>query len=1362
MSAAAKAETALQHPDGELADNLYWLSKIDEGIPRAQLVPDFKRSAGSRHAYQSSAFSVDPDVVRILKSLDRTHGVSDLVLCATLLTAFLARYHREERLVVGLQTSSDSDALTDTAVVPLHLVCNGEQAVPALMRTIAEEVASSFDRAPCTASSMAKIMGVDLNDNRCPFFDVGLAIGDGAAAFDTETYPVDLAFVFNGSAGLIRGHVLYAADLFHSSTIERFISHLLHAAKQISLRPASRLADIDVLGADERSRILDEFRGGSVSFPVDKTLHELFEHQVRRTPDAVAAIDRHRQLSYAELNSRANRLARTLLSLGLTKGGFVGILLNRGCDFVTAMLAVFKAGGAYVPLDPTYPRDRVLYMLDDSQTSFVISNSALVGAFQDVIAGAEQLRFVLSVEGAIASMPREAQQRSITVVSPETIASMAHDDLALPLVGSDRAYMIYTSGSTGRPKGAICRHDGALNHLYGELHGLGIDSAFRFLQTAASSSDISVWQFMAPLLFGGATVVVDYDVVVDPGQLFSAIKNHRVSVAELVPVVLRGLIDHVSDLPIAARRLPALRFMMATGEALAAELVDRWLLAYPEIPIANTYGPTETSDDVTLLVLRKPITEKRAIVPIGRPLPNISIFVLDRELRPVPIGVPGEICIGGIGVGEGYWQQPDKTKAVFVSSPFPQLCEDPIYRSGDLGRWLPDGSVEFLGRIDQQVKVRGFRVEPGEIEAVLTRHPAIQDAAVVAAYDSAGNNRLVGYFVARKDQSVATGELRQFLQGVLADHMVPAALVPLSALPLTPLGKVDRKALTRSEYPGSVERENYVSPRNETERVLAAAWCKVLNQRQVGIDDNFFEIGGDSILTIHIIAELKKAGLHVVPKQLFLYPTIAELAAQIHVAKAPTVAPEAGRAMSENGKPQWNLEPLRQQLVTTFPDLEDVYPLAATQRGIYFQSILPAKSSGGYIEQIGFELHGDLDEEAFAKAWQQTVSATDVLRTAVVRRGVPQPMQVVLRSATLTLQIRDWHELSAGDCDPALEALVVEDRRNGFDLAKPPLMRVTLTRLRDKRWHVLWTYHHIILDGWSEPLILGDVFAAYNSMVGAPQSQAAGHVRYRDFVVWSESQDLAKAQHFWRQQLAGFASPVRLKDNSPAVQPPASVELSHGWEEILLTKAETSRLDDVARRNKLTLSTIIHGTWGILLHRRTASEDVVFGSVASGRQCDFPQVESVRGVVVVTQPIRARLVGEATFSSWLRLLQLQMAEIREFEQTPLALIQQWCDVPAEKRPLFDTLVVMANYLGSDLANCHPKGVELSKVSYVTQPLYALTLFIQNGEQMKIRLVYDKRRYALVTVQQLLAEYRQLLIRFSENPEQRLLSQPTLS
>jgi aryl carrier-like protein len=607
---------------------------------------------------------------------------------------------------------------------------------------------------------------------------------------------------------------------------------------------------------------------------------------------------------------------------------------------------------------------------------------------------------------------------------------------------------------------------------------------------------------------------------------------------------------------------------------------------------------------------------------------------------------------------------------------------------------------------------------------------------------------------------VSAGELREFLQRVLADQMIPAALVPLSALPLTPLGKVDRKALTRTEYASSIGRENYVAPRNDIERALAAAWCKLLGQHQMSVDDNFFEFGGDSILTIHIIAELKKAGLNVAPKQFFLHPTIAELATQVH----PTAATSepAGPAAADVGERQRETEARLGHLAATFPDIEDVYPLAPTQRGIYFQSILPARSSGGYVEQVGFELHGDLDEAAFARAWQQTVNDTDVLRTAVVRHGVPQPMQIVLRSAALMLQMQDWRAQTAAEREAALEKLVVDDRKKGFDLARPPLLRVTLTRLTDNSWHVLWAYHHIILDGWSEPLVLSDVFAAYDSIVEARPHRSSSRARYRDFVAWVESQDLARAEEFWRQQLAGFVAPVRLRDNSPAVQPPASAELSHDSEEILLTDAETRRLDDVARRSKLTLSTVVHGAWGILLHRRAEAEDVVFGSVASGRQCGFPQVESIRGVVVATQPMRTRLIGDAALSSWLRLLQLQMAEIREFEQTPLALVQQWSEVPPEKRPLFDTLVVMANYLGSDLANCRPNGVELTKVAYFTQPLYALTLFVQGGEQLRVRLVYDKRRFALETVRGLLAEYRQVLIGFAENPEQRIVRAPGAS
>ena len=795
--------------------------------------------------------------------------------------------------------------------------------------------------------------------------------------------------------------------------------------------------------------------------------------------------------------------------------------------------------------------------------------------------------------------------------------------------------------------------------------------------------------------------------------------------------------------------------MMCTGEGLAAELVDRWLALYPGIPLANTYGPTETSDDVTLLVMRQPISDRWAVAPIGRALPNLSLFVLDRDLQLVPVGVPGEICVAGIGVGDGYWRQPDKTEAAFVPCPFPDVATGLMYRTGDLGRWLQGGSIEFLGRIDQQVKVRGFRVEPGEIEDSMTKHPDVQDAAVVAVDDGAGNKRLVGYFVTYKGGlSLSSGELRQFLKSTLVDHMVPAVLTRLAALPLTPLGKLDRKALSRLEYLKDTDSDSYHSPRNDAEATLATAWATVLGRPRVGIHDNFFEIGGDSMSTLRVIAELKRTGVRLTPKQLFVHPTIAELAAHVSAAgQSMTGPPDMPNVPIVSEGPDW--APFRQQLEIVFPDIDDAYPMSASQRGIYFHSILALRNSGAYIEQITFNLDGDLNEDVFALAWQHAVNTIDVLRTAIVRRGAPQPAQVVFCSASLPPGGHDWRQRPASEQQEALHSLQAQERMRGFDLKSPPLMRIALVRLAPTRWRVLWTYHHIILDGWSEPIVLDRVFRAYDAMLGNHDPAPSAPERYRDFVAWSERQDMAPAERFWREQLAGFAAPVTIKDHSPAIQPPTNWESSHDSHERTLSPEQSSSLEDVARRNRLTLSTLIHGAWSVLLHGRTDSADVVIGSVVSGRQCDCPGVERMAGLLVVTQPLRTRLVEDASVSSWLRLVQLQMAEMREYEHTPLVLIQQWCEQSIGKRPLFDSIVVIGNYEGSDLASNGPVGCEISDVTYVTQPLYALTLFVVMGPSLSVRLVYDKRRYARDTVRQLLDDYLGCLSGIAENPEQRL-------
>jgi amino acid adenylation domain-containing protein len=1359
MITVAATQPAVPQVEHEFADELYWLSKLDDTLARACVLPDFPRTPVGKHRYETVELTLEPHVAGVLRSLDTTHGVSDLVLCASLVAILLAKYHMHDTLVVGLHAPRSVAA--GGGVSPLAMKCRKDDSIREVMSAVAADVHEILHRPAPDPVRMAQVLGVTLAGNRSAFFDVALSVGEGASRLDFDTYPVDLAFLLDVDAGHIRGRVAYAADLYAAARIRRLVSHFERAAEQLAAHPLARIADIDILGGDERGRILHQLSGRAASFGLDRTVSQLFEAHARQAPRAMAVVHGDASLTYAELDARANRLANRLLSLGLQKGQFAAILLHRGCEFLTAMLAVFKAGGAYVPLDPTYPHERIRYMLEDSETAFVISNAALIEIFGTAIADADRVHAVLSLEGEASEPALSRLDSPLTVVGPDAIAQAPATPPDVAMSGSDLAYMIYTSGSTGRPKGAICRHDGALNHLYGELQGLGIDHPFTFLQTAASSSDISVWQFVAPLVFGGTTVVVDYEAVIDPMQLLRTIRDGRVTVAELVPVVLRGLLDYLAALSPEERVLPDLGFMMATGESLPTALVNRWLALYPQIPIANTYGPTETSDDVTLLVMREPLPAERAVVPIGRPLPNAYIFVLDRNLALMPEGVAGEICVAGIAVGEGYWRQPEKTASAFVPCPFPEVAGGRMYRTGDLGRWLPDGCVEFLGRIDQQVKVRGFRVEPGEVEAVLAQHPAIQDAAVVAAHDASGTNRLVGYYVARKDECATAAELRLFLKARLADHMVPGALVQLTTLPLTPLGKVDRKALSEHEHEAHAPTEGYVAPRTELEHVIAAAWSAILGRRSIGVHENFFEIGGESIAVIHVIAALRKHGLRLAPREIFLHPTIAELAVRLSDHGFQQIS-ETTPSAEPSAQTKWDVALWRSHLEPLFSGIEDVYPLAHTQRGIYLQTLLPAKTSGAYIEQIAFDLDGKLEEDAFCRAWQYAVNATEALRTAVTRRGAPQPVQVVVRSARLPLELQDWRERTDEKQAAAYDALLAADRRKGFDLRSAPLTRVTLIRLSARRWRVLWSYHHIILDGWSEPLVLGSVCAAYNAFVEGRLPRAEPSGRYRDFVAWAESADMAVAQKFWQQQLAGFTDPVLIKDDSPGVEPPASGEISHGSHEIMLERPEASRLEACARRNKITFGTIVHGAWALLLHQRTASEDVVFGSVGSGRQCGLPQAETLRGVLVSTLPVRTRLVSDASVSSWLRSLQLQMAEIREFEQTPLGQIQQWCDVPAQKRPLFESIVVLANYTGSDLAQCHLKDVELTDVAYYTQPLFALTLFVVAGDEPTIRLVYDKKRYAAATVRALLDEYRRLLTGISGYPEQRLGSLAALA
>lgn len=656
--------------------------------------------------------------------------------------------------------------------------------------------------------------------------------------FSPEGTPSDPAgnvqFVVTEVAGKLKLNLFYHQHLFADLAM---LPRLASLSAQVIANSDIRFGQFDVVAdPSERLQLLELWNDTDRQYDLSMCVHQKFEMQVASQPEAIAIVDDFGRYSYHELNSRANQLAHYLIEYGVKKGDLVGLCAERSRDFLVGILGIMKAGAAYVPMDPKYPDDRILYMIDNSQVRILLTQEILLEKTQSVSSAVHKI--CLDTDwGAI---------QACSDLNPN-----------LAMTPASRAYMIYTSGSTGLPKGAIIRHDGAVNHIEAECEALNFDGSFNFLQTAPSSSDISVWQFVGPITRGGQVVVLDD--VTHSSKLFRMIQQHRIDVVELVPVALQLLMEYIRQLPSSDRDLPALRWMMATGEAVTVDLVNSWLNLYPSIPVVNAYGPTEAADDVIQCSITSPLPSEQKQVPIGKPLGNLQVYILDQHLRLLPAGVPGEICIGGIGVGEGYWQNPEKTEQAFVVNPFAGAGSCRIYRTGDLGRWLPDGSIEYLDRVDNQVKVRGFRIELGEVEAALSSLPEVRECVVTVRDDMPGGKALAAYVVAAsKDSDGANPQvMRAALRETLPDFMVPAAITVLAELPLTPAGKVDRKALPRPEsiQTGSAE---YVAPITDTECKLVAIWESLLPVDRVGITDNFFELGGHSLIGVRIIARINK------------------------------------------------------------------------------------------------------------------------------------------------------------------------------------------------------------------------------------------------------------------------------------------------------------------------------------------------------------------------------------------------------------------------------------------------------------------------------------------------------------------------
>ncbi|HEU0088339.1 MAG TPA: non-ribosomal peptide synthase/polyketide synthase [Pseudonocardiaceae bacterium] len=1584
----------------------------------------------------------------------------------------------------------------------------------------------------------------------------------GLQAVETTNYPLSVVVSTGQQLSFSLG---YEPRLFDAETIERIAAHLEVLLNGIVTAPDRALAELPLLGEAERHRLLVEWNDTEQPVP-SVVVPELFEAQVARTPDAVAVVCDGTGLSYRELNEQANQLARLLIRRGAGPERFVALALPRSAQLVVTLLAVLKSGAAYLPIDPAYPAERIEFILADAQPALLLTTSEVADRIPEA-AGVPRL--VLDVA------------ENAEAIAAQQCGNLTDDDRVRPLLTAHPAYAIYTSGSTGRPKGVVVAHQSVVDLAVWAGSEFGAEGLSRVVASTSLNFDVSVFEIFCPLVVGGSIEVVrDLLALTEPHA-----DEWRVSLVSAVPSAFTQVLTQ-GGVTVTAKSV------VLAGEALSARAVRDIVTALPESRIANIYGPTEATVYATAWYSDGPDCDRAP--PIGRPITNTRVYVLDAELRPVPVGVPGELYIAG-GLARGYLRRPGLTAERFVANPFDEPGSR-MYRTGDVVRWRADGLIDYLGRTDAQVKIRGFRIELGEVEAALLRHDDVAEAVAVVRQDDSGHKRLVAYLVPAPGAMVDPAALRGFAAQVLPDYMVPAVFVGLDKLPLNPNGKLDRRALPSPDLSPAMAVD-YVAPRTDAERVLAEIWAEVLGVQRVGVETNFFELGGDSILSIQVVSRARKAGLTLLPRDVFRYPTIATLATSavavtpVAAEQAPvtgqvpltpiqhwffesqTVRPEhfnqtvtlelaegvdeaalrtalaavlehhdalrmrfehcAGRWLQYNapvepvdllhcydlsnmdseqrhgalekitaeahagfdlsrgpllkavlfdvgtphpvlslvahhlvvdgvswrilledldaayrqvvrgqavslgckttsfrrwaqelteharcggldhelaywttviqgcdprlpidgtgantvgsmrsvtvrldpdptrtllqdvpgvyrtqvndvllsalcrvlgrwtghervlldveghgreqvfddvdlsrtvgwfttmfpvaldvcGEQDWGstLKSVKEQLravpgrglgygvlryLTKTPGLtgtatpgvsfnylgqfdwaltgdgglfhamrgglgahaspqsarphlidvvggvehkclaftwfysdgvhdattvlrlaeemiqalreilehcrrpdaggrtpsdfplarldqstldrlvgdgravQDLYPLTATQAGMVFHGLVDPLS-GAYFNQVQLRLSGVGDPEALGTAWQRVVDRTPVLRSRVVWEGVDQPLQVVQRDVTVPVRYHDWTGLSEAQWRERLQPLLERDRAEGFDLATPPLLRLIIATLPDEEVWLVWTFHHVVLDGWSSAQVLDEVCQQYAALVGGHDAVLPARRPFRDYLHWLGERDQGEAEQHWRGVLGGFESPTPLLFDRQPVE--AHRAESGNTVRVALSTGHSHRLREFAQRSGVTVSTIVQAAWALLLSRYSGERDVTFGTTVSGRPADLPGVESMVGVFINTVPTRVGVPGTQDVVSWLRELQDAQSESRRFDFVSLTQMQSWSDVPGGAN-LFDSIVVFENYPFDEKA-IEAYGLGIREMHDLQPTSYPLSVMVSPGDRLSMMLSYDPTLFDDGTVERMAGHLQMLLDGIVADPARPIDGVPMLT
>ncbi|WP_143021615.1 non-ribosomal peptide synthetase, partial [Paenibacillus sp. OK060] len=1262
------------------AQEAYWMERLSGDLPILELPTDYPRPQVQSFEGAAVSMQIDSELSRRINKLAVKHGATQYMVMLAALNVLLSKYTGQEDIIIGTsvagRTHSDLSGVMGMFVNSLAMRNQpvGSKTFQEFLEEIKEESLAAFDNQDYPYEALVEKLNVRRDSSRNPIFDVMLNVqniesskaqksGKHGTIIDSKKVNAkfDLKFEIGENDRRISVHVDYATKIYTENTINSLIKHFLKILEEVSDNDQVELCAIEILTDREKNKILYTFNQTNVDFPFEKTVHGFFEEQVKKTPDQIAVICSGEKLTYVELNRKANQLAAVLRNESVLPDQVVGIMTERSMEMIIGILAILKAGGAYLPLDPYAPLERIQYMLEDSKAEILlVQNGALVKG---------------NFNGKTIFLDTEYEEKNVK-------------DTQITSKPNNLAYVIYTSGSTGKPKGVMIEHSSVINRINWMLNKYPLHSNDIILQKTPYTFDVSVWELFMWFFNGNTLCFLAPDAEKDPMKIIETVSSEKVSVIHFVPSMFNLFLEYLDSHKIKGL-LSSLKYIFTSGEALSVYTVEKFNDCSNgdfTATLHNLYGPTEATVDVSYYDCAS--TQSLQTIPIGKPIHNTQLYILNQYQQPVPIGVLGELYISGAGVARGYLNLPELTNERFLPNPF--LSQGRMYKTGDLAKWMPNGDIEYAGRVDDQVKIRGYRIELGEIANTVRKINGILEVAI-HTISHCGELKICAYVVAQKEMN--TQEIKNYLANHLPNYMVPSFFVYLNRLPLTANGKIDRKALPKPDL--QIE-EAYRSPSSETEQTLAHIWSEILGVEGISATASFFDLGGHSLKAIRMVSAIRKElGVAVSLQELFQKPILEELAATID-GSTKTEYVQIPRAMEA----AW-------------------YPVSFAQKRMMILNEMEGIQAAYNMPSV-LQLQGNIDMLRMEEVFLQLIQRHEAFRTSLnYEKG--EPVQVIHSEVPFSI------ETLVGD---QVDAMLREFVRP-FNLASAPLLRIGFMTEATGKSLLFIDMHHIISDGISMNL-LAEEFDRLYSGIELP----ALEIQYKDYAVWQHeeagSKEYQAQEAYWLEQFSDELPILELPTDFPRPQ----VQSFEGSAVSVQIEPELSvRINELAAKHSATQYMVILAALNVLLAKYTGQEDIVIGTPVAGRT--HLEMKNILGLFVNTVAIRSQPQRSKTFQSFLMEIKKNSLNAFHNQSYPYEALVEKLNVPRDpsRNPIFDVLLNVQNM---ETNSTEPQGVHYS--FYPTElnvSKFDMKILVSEArEGLKLHIEYASKLFSEKTIENL--------------------------